>query len=102
MIEQLSENDFSQKVIDAPGKVLVEFFATWCPHCQRMMPVIGLVADRLEGEIPVYQADIDKCPQLAQKYAPNGVPTFLLFEDGVVKKTLVGEQSEQHLQQLAA
>lgn len=102
MIEQVSESDFSQKVIDASGKVLVEFFATWCPHCQRMMSVIGLVADRLEGKVPVYQADIDKCSQLAQKYAPNGVPTFLLFEDGVVKKALVGEQSEQHLQQLAA
>ncbi|WP_371130612.1 protein disulfide isomerase family protein, partial [Adlercreutzia sp. DFI.6.23] len=21
--------------------MLVEFFATWCPHCQRMMPIIN-------------------------------------------------------------
>ena len=22
--------------------VLVEFFATWCPHCQKMRPILDL------------------------------------------------------------
>mgnify|MGYP000785344423 FL=1 len=40
MIEILNEGNFDEKVLQSSGNVLVEFFATWCPHCQRMMPII--------------------------------------------------------------
>ena len=36
MIEILNEGNFPEKVLQAPHKVLVEFFAAWCPHCQRI------------------------------------------------------------------
>lgn len=100
MIEILNENNFGQIVLEDAGKVLVEFFATWCPHCQRMMPVIGDVATRVS--VPVYQVDIDQSPDLAQEYAPNGVPCFVLFEGGRAKEYLVGEQPEANLIALAA
>ena len=29
-----------QEAIDGTRPVLVEFYADWCPHCQRMMPVV--------------------------------------------------------------
>ena len=49
MIEILNEGNFDEKVLQSSGNVLVEFFATWCPHCQRMMPIINEVADRGPG-----------------------------------------------------
>ena len=52
MIEILNEGSFDEKVLQSSGNVLVEFFATWCPHCQRMMPIIkqrGLL--KLGGEV---------------------------------------------------
>ncbi|WP_418133436.1 thioredoxin family protein [Adlercreutzia sp.] len=33
MIEILNEGNFDEKVLQSSGNVLVEFFATWCPHC---------------------------------------------------------------------
>lgn len=50
MIEILNEGNFDEKVLKSSGNVLVEFFATWCPHCQRMMPIINEVADRVQGQ----------------------------------------------------
>ena len=44
-------------IISAEPVVLVEFFATWCPHCQRMMPVVEQIKTLLEGRVPVYQFD---------------------------------------------
>ena len=78
MIEILNEGNFDEKVLQSSGNVLVEFFATWCPHCQRMMPIINEVADRVQGQAVVYQVDVDKSPDLAQTYAPNGFPSFAL------------------------
>ena len=102
MVEQLTEEDFDAKVLQASGKVVVEFFATWCPHCQRMNPIVADVAHRLEGEAAVYQVDVDRCPSLAAEYAPHGVPTFVLFDDGTLVQRMVGEQQEQSLLNLAA
>jgi thioredoxin 1 len=101
MIEIINESNFDQKVLEAPGKVLVELFAAWCPHCQRMMPVVNEVANRLEGSVVVYQVDVDKSPNLAAKYAPDGFPCFVLFENGEVVDSLIGEQPESALLQLA-
>ena len=29
--------------------VMAEFYATWCPHCQRMQPLIKEVKKGMEG-----------------------------------------------------
>ena len=97
MIEILNEGNFDEKVLKSSGNVLVEFFATWCPHCQRMMPIINEVADRVQGQAVVYQS-----PDLAKTYAPNGFPSFVLFVNGQLVETLVGEQTEERLMELVA
>lgn len=91
MQPELNESDFASKVTDANGKVLVEFFATWCPHCQRQQAVTDEAAAELKGTVPVYQVDIDKAPELAQRYAPSGVPTYVLFVDGEPTAEHAGE-----------
>ena len=89
-------------IVNSSHDVLVEFYASWCPHCQRMMPIINEVADRVQGQAVVYQVDVDKSPDLAQTYAPNGFPSFALFVNGQLAETLVGEQTEERLLALVA
>ena len=102
MIEILNEGNFDEKVQKSSGNVLVEFFAAWCPHCQRMMPIINDVAERVQGQAVVYQVDVDRSPDLAKTYAPNGFPSFALFVNGQLAETLVGEQTEERLMELVA
>lgn len=101
MEQVLTQENFDSQVLDAPGKVLVEFFATWCPHCQRMQPILDDVAAKVAGRCSVYQVDVDQSPDLAAEYAPDGFPTYVLFVDGSVQQTLTGEQPEDVLLELA-
>lgn len=74
----------------AEGVVLVDFFATWCSHCVTQAPILDEVADRLEGRAQVAKLDIDKARSIAQQYGVTGVPTLILFQDGVEIERFVG------------
>lgn len=71
-----------QEIINSGEHVLVEFFATWCPHCRKMMPVVAEVKDELEGVLTVCQLDIDKNQEMASEAGVDGVPTFILYKNG--------------------
>lgn len=72
---------YSQAISEAPV-VLVEFFATWCPHCQRMMPIVAQIKELLGNETPVVQLDIDQNQASAHEAGVDGVPTFILYKNG--------------------
>jgi len=69
-------------LISANKVVLVEFFATWCPHCQRMMPVVERLREKLAGRVPVERFDIDKNQSLADSVGVESVPTFIIYREG--------------------
>lgn len=102
MIRELTDETFEQDVKQSSGTELVEFFATWCPHCQHMQPLVEELAASNAHNTPVYQVDIDKCPDLAKVYAPDGFPTFVLFVNGKEAKHLVGEQTLEALREFIA
>ncbi|MBO5295974.1 MAG: thioredoxin family protein [Candidatus Homeothermus sp.] len=62
--------------------VLVEFFASWCPHCRKMMPVVDQVKELLDGSAAVIQLDIDENKELAQQEEVEGIPTFIIYSNG--------------------
>ena len=69
-------------VMQAAPVVLVEFYASWCPHCQKMMPIVAQVKELLDGRVPVYQFDIDQNSEAADQAQVSSIPTFLIYSDG--------------------
>ena len=81
------------------GAVLIEFYASWCPHCQRMMPIVAEVKELLEGQLTVYQFDIDENQALAAEAGVNNIPAFFLYTDGKERWRHTGELSGEALLQ---
>ncbi len=74
------------------GKVvMVEFYATWCPHCQRMMPIVEQIRELMEGEVKIYQLDIDKNQEVADDEDVESTPTFMLYRDNELVWKQAGE-----------
>lgn len=96
MSEVISSAEFQAKVLDAPGKVLVDFFATWCGPCRMLAPVLDEVAAE-NAAIKVYKVDIDQNPDVAARYGVTSVPTLIVFKDGQVANRTVGAQPKQNI-----
>lgn len=72
---------YEQAIAQTPV-VLVEFYASWCPHCQRMMPIVAQAKELLEGTAAVVQLDIDENKELADQNKIQSIPTFIVYKDG--------------------
>ena len=62
--------------------VLVEFYATWCPHCRAMAPVVEQIGEMLEGQVKIVQLDVDTNGEAADAEEVTGTPTFILYKNG--------------------
>lgn len=81
---------YDELIAGAPV-VLVEFYATWCPHCRHMMPVVEQVKELVAGKSEIYQLDIDQNQDTANDAGVESVPTFLLYQDGKLRWRQSGE-----------
>ena len=84
-------------IINSSKVVMVEFFATWCPHCQRMMPVVEQIKELLDGRADIYQFDIDKNQEAADSLDVESLPTFIVYRDGKEVWRQSGEMDGQVL-----
>ena len=86
----VNKDNFKEMVLESPTPVLLDFFANWCGHCQRLLPLLDEVAVSLEGKLSVMKMNVDENRDLAQKYDIKGLPTMVLFRDGTEIDRLIG------------
>ena len=97
LIKHLNANSFSAET--QKGLVMVDFWATWCPPCRQMAPVLDEVAKDVKGKATIAKVDVDENRQLASQYNIQGIPTLILFKDGKEIARFVGLQSKDYLVQ---
>ncbi len=85
------------QIINSKDVVLVEFYASWCPHCKRMMPVVEQIKELLAGQVDVYQFDIDENQALADSQQVQSIPTFIVYRNGEEQWRQSGEMDGQVL-----
>ena len=71
------------------GRVLVDFFATWCGPCKMLAPELVEFAER-DPNITIVKVDVDKFNSLAAQYNVRAVPTLVYINDGKIVKTTSG------------
>lgn len=96
----LDDSSFEQEVLRSDVPVLVNFCADWCGPCKALAPHVEELADDFEGRLRIGKIDIDHSP-LPVHYGIRGVPTNIVFKDGVPVGEIVGAVSEMRLESFA-
>ena len=84
----------------AKGKVLVDFFATWCGPCKMLSPILEKVAAEHE-DLTVLKVDVDEVGDVAAQYGIRSIPTLILFEDGKAVDMKLGYMPEESVLRFA-
>lgn len=92
MARELNSNEFQNEVLSSKDTVMVDFSASWCGPCKMLAPVVEELSTEMEGKAKVFKVDVDKSGDIAQKYDIMGVPTVIIFKNGVAVDKIVGFQ----------
>lgn len=86
---KITRDNFEETVRKAEGKVLLDFWATWCGPCRMIAPLVAEIAEENE-DLTVGKIDVDEEPQLAAQFGITSIPTLIVMEKGQPVATLVG------------
>ena len=77
----LTAKNFQIEVKDTSLPVVVMFYAIWCGKCAMMKPVVEDIEKKYAGKIKFCEVEIEESAVLAAEYAPEIVPTIVLFKE---------------------
>lgn len=90
LIDVVTDDSFEQKVLEADGPVLIDFWAPWCGPCRALAPTLEATAELYKDKVTFFKMNVDDNHETATKYHVMGIPTLILYKDGKNVATKTG------------
>ena len=94
---EVTDATFEQEVLRSDRPVLVDFWASGCPPCAALAPVLEKVAAEMADKFKFVKVNAANEQKTAMKYSIQAVPTLIIFKGGQVAVSLIGFQPEHEI-----
>ena len=89
-VQAVTDADFESLVLKSDVPVLVDFWATWCPPCRMIAPIVEQIHGELGDKVKVMKMDTDENPSTSMSFGIMSIPTLIIFKDGKPAERTVG------------
>lgn len=87
-LKNINKDNFETEVLKG-GKVLLDFWASWCGPCKMLSPTVDEIAEEIP-ELLVGKVNVDEESEIAAAFNIMSIPTLVVLENGKVVATSVG------------
>lgn len=89
-------NKIEEIISKENGKVIIDFWATWCGPCKMLSPVLDEIVSE-NNDIQVFKFNVDENQDLVEQLKISNVPTLLFYNNGKLLDTTSGIKSKQEI-----
>ena len=90
---ELDKNTFEAEVLQAEGKVLVDFYGDGCVPCAALMPHVHEFDEKYCDKIKFTALNTTKARRLAIGQKVLGLPVIAIYENGQMIDSVVKEEA---------
>jgi thioredoxin 1 len=100
LVSDVTDSSFENEVLNSDKPVLVDFWAVWCAPCLALTPTIEALAEKYDGAVRVVKINVDENPAVTNRYGIRGMPTLILFKNGMEEERVLGAVSRDSLSRM--
>ena len=90
---ELDKDTFEAEVLNAEGKVFVDFYGDGCVPCKALMPFVHECAEKYAANMKFCALNTTKARRLAISQKIMGLPVIAIYENGVMIDSRVKEEA---------
>ena len=90
----INKNNFQNEIMDSDKPVLLDFWASWCAPCRRVVPIIEEIANE-RPDIKVGKINVDEQLELASKFGIMSIPTLVVMKNGKIVQQVSGVRPKE-------
>ena len=80
--KELNREERNKTVMETGALVMAEFYADWCPHCQKMMPIVKEFKELEKGKLEWYKSISRRRALLSDLYTVESILLLSCYGKG--------------------
>jgi len=92
---EANKDNFEAEVLQAGGKVLVDYYGDGCVPCEALLPFITTMSEKYGDKLKFVKLNTTKARRLAIGQKILGLPVIAIYENGTKLEELVKDDATE-------